>query len=143
MQALSNSVRHNLSNAKALRRARELFKVSRNELAKRVGISNKTIEKYENGRIELDESRIKNILLALNITNDDFIKIKKGKGIGTIKKKKIVLTNSDRRSYKRIITKEVRILKVLRLRANLSQDQASGSVPETYFTFYTGDMVYT
>ena len=36
-----------------------------------------------------------------------------------------VLTNNDRRSYQRIITKEVRVLKALRRMVKLSQDQAS------------------
>jgi DNA-binding XRE family transcriptional regulator len=36
-----------------------------------------------------------------------------------------VLTNNDRCSYQRIITKEVRVLKALRRMEKLSQDQAS------------------
>lgn len=36
-----------------------------------------------------------------------------------------VLTNSDRRSYQRIITKEVRVLRILRRMKKLTQDGAS------------------
>jgi transcriptional regulator with XRE-family HTH domain len=35
------------------------------------------------------------------------------------------MTNNDRRSYQRIITKEVRVLRALRRMEKLSQDQAS------------------
>jgi len=38
---------------------------------------------------------------------------------------KTVLSNSDRRSYKKIITKEVRVLKTLRRIKDISQDNAS------------------
>ena len=55
MIALSNSERMNLSNAKALRRARELLKVTRNQLADSLKLTDKSIEKYENGRVQLDE----------------------------------------------------------------------------------------
>jgi transcriptional regulator with XRE-family HTH domain len=54
------------SNAKAIRRARELSKVSRTELGQLLGISNKAIEKIENGRMALSTSRINEILEALN-----------------------------------------------------------------------------
>lgn len=125
MQAPTMKEKINLSNAKALRRSRELLKVTRNELASRLGLTPKSIEKYENGRAQLDEEKIKLITDALNLSLVDFLKIKRGKGIGFLRKKKTVFSNAERRSYKRIITKEVRVLKILRQMRNLTQDQAS------------------
>jgi transcriptional regulator with XRE-family HTH domain len=67
MRTLSNDERMNLSNAKALRRAREHLRITREDLARRLGLSPKSIEKYENGRANLDENKIVGVLLALGI----------------------------------------------------------------------------
>ena len=125
MQATTLKDKINLSHAKALRRSRELLKVTRIELARRLNLSSKAIEKYESGRAIIDEGKIQSILTALNISHEDFGKIRRGKGCGLKKKQKTVLTNQERRSYQRNITKEVRVLRILRQMKNLSQDQAS------------------
>lgn len=125
MQATTLKDKINLSHAKALRRSREQLKVTRIELARRLNLSPKSIEKYESGRAIIDESKLQSILKALDLKREDFEKIRRGKGCGLKKKKKTVLTNQERRSYQRIITKEVRVLKILRQMKNLSQDQAS------------------
>ncbi len=125
MQAMSLKNKINLSHAKALRRSREQLKVTRIELARRLNLSPKAIEKYESGRAIIDEGKLQSILKALDLRQEDFEKIRRGKGCGLKKKKKTVLTNQERRSYQRIITKEVRVLKILRQMKNLSQDQAS------------------
>ena len=115
----------NLSNAKALRRAREMMKVTRLQMSKRLNLSLEAIKKYESGRAIIDEEKIDKWLLTLELTQDDFTKIKKGKGIPRGRKVKTIISNSERRSYQRIITKEVRVLKILRQMKNLTQDQAS------------------
>jgi len=115
----------NLSHAKALKRARELMKVTRVEMARRLNLSLEAIKKYEKGGSVLDEKKIQKYLKALYLTDEDYQKIKRGKGISRNRKKKTVFTNQERRSYQRIITKEVRVLKILRQMKNLSQDQAS------------------
>ena len=125
MQATTLKNRINLSHAKAIRRCRELLKLTRKELAQRLGISFQAVEKYESGRAIIDEEKLKKILKVLELSVEEYEKIRKGKGIGVRKKVKTVSTNQDRRSYKRIITKEVRVLKILRLMKNLTQDQAS------------------
>ena len=125
MQATTLKDKINLSHAKALRRSRELLKVTRIELARRLTLSPKAIEKYESGRAIIDEGKLKSILKALDLNLQDFEKIRRGKGCGLKKKKKTVFTNQERRSYRRIITKEVRVLRILRQMKNLSQDQAS------------------
>ncbi len=113
------------SDVKAIRRARELCKVSRNELGQLLGISNKAIEKIENGRMALSASRINEILEALNLKKSDLIRIKKGKGLLKPKRKLIVTSNNLRRSYKKLITKECRVLKSMRRQKGFSQDHAS------------------
>ncbi len=115
----------NLSHAKALRRARELLKLTRNELALRLKVSNKTIQKYEANRVKIDEQRLSKILKAMDLSVDEYEKVRKGKSLLVGKKKKTVFSNNDRRSYRKIITKEVRVLKILRQMKNLTQDQAS------------------
>lgn len=128
MLGMSNEERMNLSNAKALRRCRELLKVKRCELAKMLSLTPKAVEKFENGRVDLDEERIERVLKVLNLNWDQFKKVKKGKTIGSRKAKKVEpLKNSDRRSYQRIITKEVKVLRSLRKMAGMSQDQASAA----------------
>lgn len=125
MQATTLKNRINLSHAKAIRRSRELLKLTRKEMASRLEISFQAVEKYESGRAIIDEEKLKKILKAMELSLEGYEKIRKGKGIGLKKKVKTVSSNQDRRSYKRIITKEVRILKILRLMKNLTQDQAS------------------
>lgn len=115
----------NLSHAKALKRARELMKVTRVEMARRLNLSLEAIKKYEKGGAIIDERKIQKYLEALDLTIEDYQKIKKGKGISRNRKKKTVFINQERRSYQKIITKEVRVLKILRQMRNLSQDQAS------------------
>lgn len=128
MLGMSNNERMNLSNAKALRRCRELLKVKRCELAEMLNLTHKAVEKFENGRIELGEEKIERVLRALNLTKEQFKKVKKGKTLGSRKAPRIEpLPNSERRSYQRIITKEVKVLRSLRKMMGLSQDQASAS----------------
>jgi len=115
----------NFSNAKAIRKIRELKKISREELASRLNLSYKAIEKYENGRTILDVGKVKTVLAALETTKKDFMKVKRGRKFSVNKKVKRVLSNRNRRSYKRIITKECRVLKSLRKLKGLSQDEAS------------------
>jgi transcriptional regulator with XRE-family HTH domain len=125
MQATTLKSKINLSHAKAIRRSREQLKVTRIELARRLKLSPKAIEKYESGRAIIDEAKLQSILQALDLRHEDFEKIRRGKGCGLKKKQKTVFTNQERRSYRRIITKEVRVLKILRQMKNLTQDQAS------------------
>lgn len=125
MLGMSNEERVTKSHATALRKARILKCLSRKDLAKKLNVSYKAIEKIENGRDKLSEERLQNIIKAIGITHEEFLKIKQGKKIITILKPKKVITNIDRRSYQRLITKEVRVLKSLRKMREISQDQAS------------------
>jgi transcriptional regulator with XRE-family HTH domain len=125
VQAIAITKQMNRSNTKALKRAREVLGISRKELAQRIGLTYKTIEKYENGRCLLDEVKIRLLVDGLKISKEEFNKIKRGKKIKVTKRIKNVLSNLDRRSYKRIITKEVRVLRILRQQKRINQYQAS------------------
>ena len=125
MLATTQNQKINLSNAKALRRSREVMKITRAEMAVRLKVSPQAIEKYESGRALIDDEKIQRYLSALDLTQTDFQKIKRGKGIARNRRKKSVVSNEHRRSYQKLITKEVRVLKVLRQMKNLTQDQAS------------------
>ena len=58
MTAVTLKDKINLSHAKALRRSREQLKVTRIELARRLKLSPKAIEKYESGRAIIDEEKL-------------------------------------------------------------------------------------
>ena len=113
------------SNAKVLRKARVLKCLSRKELAEKLNVTYKSIEKIENGRDKLSPERLNKILDAIGISNEEFLKLKLGKGITEQVRLKNVLEHRDRRSYKKNITKEVKVLKTLRRMKDISQDKAS------------------
>lgn len=125
MTTLSNTERMNLSNAKTLRRAREQLKVTKVELARKLKVSVKTIDRIENGEGPLTESKINEVLSSLGISVEEFLKVKKGRGPFRKKRERLVTENALRRSYKKVITKEVQVLKTLRKMKGISQDQAS------------------
>lgn len=116
----------NKSNIKALKQARVSQALSRKELAQRLDVTPKAIEKYENGRDTLSEARLQKIINALEISPEQFFKVKKGKYLKTAKKReKKVHTNKDRRSYQKNITKECKVLRSMRRMKKISQDDAS------------------
>jgi transcriptional regulator with XRE-family HTH domain len=125
MTTLSNMERMNLSNAKALRRAREQLKVTKVELARRLEVSVKTIDRLENADAPITEIKIHEILCALGIGKEEFMRAKRGGSITLKKRAKVVTENFQRRSYKKVITKEVQVLKTLRKMKGISQDKAS------------------
>lgn len=110
---------------KALRVAREKLGINREELAQALGVTYKTIEKIENGRLELSPERRGQILKFLGIDENRLKRIKKAGVVIPKKKMKLVFENNQRRSYRRIITKEVKVLRTLRRMKGLSQDKAS------------------
>jgi DNA-binding XRE family transcriptional regulator len=110
MKVFTTKEKINLSNAKALRRSRERLKETRAELGNRLKLSAKAIEKCESGRACIDEETIVKIIEALNLTIEEFKKIKRGKGIGWLRRARTVFANNERRSYKKLMAKEVRVL---------------------------------
>ena len=115
---------------RALRELRLSKHLSLDEASIPLGIKSKALGHIENGRVKLTKEKIEKIILSLGFHYHDFLRAKKK--IKDDKKNRVsrptikkVLTNSDRRSYQRIITKEVKALKSLRVLRKLSQDEAS------------------
>jgi transcriptional regulator with XRE-family HTH domain len=113
------------SNLRAIRIAREKLGITRYQLAASMGVTYKTIEKIENGRLPLSEERMNEILNLLGLDLKRLKRIKKSGVVVPKLKEKTVLSNSQRRSYRRVITKEVRVLKLLRQMKKIPQDKAS------------------
>ncbi len=65
---LEREKRRVTSTVKAIRKARELKQVSRKALAQQLAISHKTVEKIENGRMELSANRLNQILKEPKMT---------------------------------------------------------------------------
>ena len=118
------------TDAITLRKLREIKGLSRKDAAVLLGLGHKSVERFENGRTLLGRTRIDNILRAYGLTHGDFLSCREGKSEQIEKrfchkKEKVIENNKTRRSYKKIITKEVKVLKVLRKLKNLSQYKAS------------------
>ena len=110
--------------AKGLTEARKQLGLSRKELAKNLSLSPKSVEKFENGRINLDSQYITKVLKALNITTKEFSLVLSGKVLTYKKRETKVLELTDRRIYQKKMTKEVKILRNLRRMKNLTQTEA-------------------
>ena len=120
-----------------LRKLREIRGLSRKEAGVLLSIGHKTIEKIENGRTILRRPRIEQIVGAYGLTYEDFLLCREGKSEqikerfchkrkkALSKKEKALIYKRGRRFHKKIITKEVRVLKILRQLKGLSQYKAS------------------
>lgn len=109
---------------KAIRLVREEKGITRDEIAMALGVSYKAVEKFENGRLPLSPEKKETLFKALGIDEKELRRIKKH-WVVISKRRKTVFENSQRRSYQKVITKEVRILTLLRKRRKLTQDKAS------------------
>ncbi len=103
----------------ALRRLREIKGLNRKEAGCLLNISYKSVEKFENGRTTLNRSRIEQIVRSYGLTYGDFLLYREGKSEQIQKRfchkrEKVIENNKARRSYKKVITKEVKVLQVLR-----------------------------
>ncbi len=119
-------------NAVALKKLREIRGLSRKEAGVLLGIGHKTVEKFENGRTIIIRPRIERTVRAYGLTYKDFLLCREGKSEQIQKrfchkKEKPIDDRRDRRFLKKIITKEVQVLKVLRNLKSLSQRKASFS----------------
>jgi transcriptional regulator with XRE-family HTH domain len=110
---------------RAIRMAREKLGITRYEMADSLGVTYKAIEKIENGRMPLSPERKDEILRLLGLDEYRLKRIKKSGVVIPEKKSKTVFENTQRRSYRRVITKEVRVLRLLRIMKKLPQDKAS------------------
>ena len=114
----------------ALRKLRELKKMSRKEACILLELNYKSIEKFENGRTKLTKERLKSIIATYGFSAVDFDMCRKGniqkvKARLGYKKIRVLDDNRGRRSYQKIITKEVNTLVAMRRLKGFSQYQAS------------------
>ncbi len=114
----------------AIRELRLKQDLTLKEAGEKLGLSSKGIGAIENGRTALPKERIEQIVKAYGLSYLDFIRAKRIIDKEGIKKRKRqftrrVLTNSDRRSYQKIITKECKVLRSMRRMKKISQDEAS------------------
>lgn len=116
----------------ALRELRHELNLTLKEAGEKMKLSSKGIGAIENGRVGLDRKRIEEIVSSYGLGYLDFLRIKKNieksskkNGRGKRETIKTVLSNSDRRSYQKIVTKECLVLRSMRIIKKLSQDEAS------------------
>ena len=118
------------NDVKALKALRLMRGFSRCEAAKLCGFSARAIEQLENGRCGISIQRIERIVQALGYTLRDFSRVK-GDASQYLRAAEKEWAERPRppaglrRNFHRIITKEVRIIRILRRRRGLTQYQAS------------------
>lgn len=121
---MSATLKLTTTDLKAIRLLREEKGITRDNLANTLGVSYKAVEKFENGRLVLSAEKKEMLFSVLGLDEKKLRRIKKH-WIVIPKRVKTVYENSQRRSYRKVITKEVRILALLRKRSKLPQDKAS------------------
>lgn len=134
MQQIENQndpVSSPISDAVAIKKMRLLRKMKRKEAALLFSYSRSSIEKVENGRGKLTPDRVRRFVEAYGFTWNQFLDLKLGKQLDGFqspvvpKKIRIIEHVELRRSYKKIVTDEVRALRVFRKRKEISQYKAS------------------
>ena len=114
----------------ALKELRLELGMTLTDASAKLKIGPKGLGAIENGRVCLDKTRIEEIVKSYDLTYLDVLKKKKliEKERKNKKGKQVVrhvLSNSDRRSYQKIITKECKVLRSMRRIKKISQDEAS------------------
>lgn len=134
MQQIENQNEHipgPISDAVAIKKMRLLRKMNRKEAALVFSYSRSSIEKVENGRGKLTPDRVRRFVEGYGFTWNQFLDLKLGKQLDGFqppvapKKIRIIEHVELRRSYKKIITDEVRALRMFRKRKGISQYEAS------------------
>jgi len=114
----------------ALRKMRDFLKLDRKSAAILIEKSSKQLEKIENGYVEVTPQLINHFVTkyGFSIKNFELLvagKMEQVKNNICPKNEKVIENNLLRRSYKKVITKEARVLQVLRRLQGLSQYKAS------------------
>ncbi|PWU19422.1 MAG: hypothetical protein C5B49_05760, partial [Bdellovibrio sp.] len=115
----------------AIKKMRMIRKMSRKEAAVIFSYSRSSIEKIENGRGKLTPQRVQRFIEGYGFTQNQFMDLKLGRWsdvsppVSEVKKVRIIEHVEMRRSYKKIITKEVRALASFRKRKGFTQYEAS------------------
>ena len=121
---------HVSNEALSLRKLRELSGLDRKQAGIKLGVSHKTVEKFENGRSQLSPTKVGEILRGYDVPQEDFEHVLNGR-FDAIREKyapkrvKIIEHKQLRRSYKRDISKDVLTLIALRRLKSLTQCEAA------------------
>ena len=120
-----------ISDHVAIKKMRMIRKLTRKESALIFSYSRSSIEKIENGRGKLTPERVRRFVEGYGFTQNQFMDLKLGR-LGEVapvqiepKRVRIIEHVEMRRSYKKIITKEVRTLVIFRKRKGVTQYEAS------------------
>ena len=126
----SNRRKYVTDDMRTIKALRLMKGLSRKEAGALCGVSRVAFEQLENGRCNVSETRLRRYVEALGFTFEKFTEVRKS--VKTLlhklelntqlKPKKLAL---PKRNYHRIITKEVRVIRVLRQKSGVSQLQAA------------------
>ncbi len=116
--------------AQTMRALRLLKGLSRSEAGRLLGVSAKSFEQLENGRCFMSNERLSRYLTALGYTMTDFLQTQSNvrEVLESIRLAKIAQPPKAptlRRNLHKIITKEVRVIRILRRKMGLTQYQAA------------------
>lgn len=113
-----------------LRRMRIFRKINREDAAKAIERGHKSIERFENGRSNLTEEQKKALVRRYRFTWQEFIAFQDGDcPLPDLPSRSVFPSKAasrlDGRKYQKVISKEARVLKVMRKMANLTQPEAA------------------
>ncbi|MBN20958.1 MAG: hypothetical protein CL678_06670 [Bdellovibrionaceae bacterium] len=116
--------------AQALKAIRIARGITREQVAPVLERGRQAVERYENGRADLDEQQVKKLLRRYRITHEEFKAIIDGKQQLPIRHARSVYKTTRRdpkeyRRYQKEITKEARVLKVMRTMRGLTKEQTA------------------
>ncbi|MBK9321674.1 MAG: helix-turn-helix transcriptional regulator [Bdellovibrionaceae bacterium] len=113
----------------AFKAARLSLGLNRRQAAERCSCSIRALEQLENGRCNYTEDRLKRLIENMGMTWPEFLRFKDSpeKALAQIDayNQERTLSRKPRRNLYKLVTKEVRAIRVLRKRRNISQYKAS------------------
>jgi len=118
------------SDAHFLKRLRMNLGLTRTDAKKLLGLSVSSIKRYETGIISISKTKLDQFLEGYCISHREYLDFKMGKETSFAtpeipQKPKVIENNSLRRSYKKLITREVNAITRLRKIKGISQYEAS------------------
>jgi len=114
----------------AIRKMRISRRITRDDAGKAIGVSGKTIERIENGRRNISDERLKQLIRRYRYTLEDFRNIINGTmELPNLPARSVYnkphTPRKEGRKYQKIISKEARILKSLRKLKSLTRVEAA------------------
>jgi transcriptional regulator with XRE-family HTH domain len=124
------SRKHVTDDARGLRALRLMKGLSRKAAGSLCGVSARALEQLENGRCNVSTARLERYIKAIGYSYPEFLDVKREVHslLPELERKariKPPKTPKLKRNYHRIITKEVRVIRILRKRRGVSQYQAA------------------